>query len=71
MEIARGNAYQALITCSGMPNVVAGTADIVTVLHRYDDGDKHYYYIVPIGRSGQDAGVYINGGPRQFVARVK
>lgn len=71
VEIARGNAYQALITYSGTPNVVVGTADVVTVLHRYDDGDKHYYFIVPIGRSGQEAGMYINGGPRQFVARVK
>lgn len=71
VEITRGNAYQALITCSGTPNVVAGTADVATVLHRYDDGDKHYYFIVPIGRSGQEAGIYINGGPRQFVARVK
>ncbi len=69
VEIARGAAYQALITCSGTPNVVAGTADVVTVLHRYDDGDKHYFYIVPIGRSGQEAGIYINGA-RQFIVRV-
>ncbi|HEX2986115.1 MAG TPA: GH25 family lysozyme [Caproiciproducens sp.] len=71
VEIARGSAYQALITCNGTPQVVAGTADVATVLHRYDDGDKHYYFIVPIGRSGQETGIYINGGARQFVARVK
>jgi GH25 family lysozyme M1 (1,4-beta-N-acetylmuramidase) len=71
VEIARGNAYVALITCKGTPDVVAGTADRVTVLHRYDDGDKHYYYIVPIGKPGQDVGIYINGGPRQFVAKIK
>lgn len=69
--IARGAAYQALITCKGRPRVGPGTADVVTVLHRYDDGDKHYYYFVPIGRPGQEAGIYINGGPRQFIAKVK
>jgi GH25 family lysozyme M1 (1,4-beta-N-acetylmuramidase) len=71
VEIARGSAYQALITCKGTPDVVAGTADRVTVLHRYDNGDRHYYYIVPIGKPGQDVGIYINGGPRQFVAKIK
>lgn len=70
VQIARGNAYQALITCNGTPNVVAGTADVVTVLNRYDDGDKHYYYIVPIGTSGKASGIYING-TRQFIAAVK
>ena len=70
VEIARGAAYQALITCKTAPKVVAGTPDIVTVLHRYDDGDKHYYYIVPIGRQGQDVGIYINGGPRQFIVKI-
>lgn len=71
VEITRGAAYQVLITCSGAPKVTAGTADIVTVLPRYDDGDRHYFYIVPIGRSGQTVGIYINGGPRQFVAKIK
>ena len=71
VEIARGNAYVALITCKGTPNVVAGTADRVSVLHRFDDGDKHYYYIVPIGKPGEDVGIYINGGPRQFIAKIK
>lgn len=71
VEIARGAAYQALITCSGMPKVVAGTADVVTVLNRYDDGNKHYFYFVPIGSSGQDAGIYINGGPRQFIVKIR
>jgi GH25 family lysozyme M1 (1,4-beta-N-acetylmuramidase) len=70
VKIARGAAYQALITCKGRPKVIAGTPDVVTVLHRYDDGDKHYYYIVPIGKSGNKAGIYINGGPRQFIAEI-
>ena len=71
VEVARGAAYQALITCRGRPQVVAGTPDVVTVLHRYDDGDKHYYYFVPIARPGDAVGIYINGGPRQFVIKVK
>lgn len=69
--IARGAAYQARITCQGAPRVAAGTGDIVTVLPRYDSGDDHYYYFVPIGKSGDMAGIYINGGPRQFVVKVK
>ena len=71
VEIARGAAYQALVTCKGRPRIVAGTSDVMTVLHRYDDGDRHYYYFVPIGNAGSETGIYINGGPRQFVARVK
>lgn len=72
VEIERGKAYQALITSAQPVSVVAGTLDVVTVLHRYDDGDKRYYYIVPIGQPGDAAGIYINGSKApQFVARVK
>lgn len=70
VEIARGAAYQALITCASAPTVSAGTPDIVTVLHRCDEGSKRYYWFVPIGRSGQEAGVYING-VRQFIVKIK
>lgn len=70
VEIMRGYAYQALITCPNVPNVAAGTSDVVTILHRYDEGNKHYYFIVPIGASGKAAGIYING-TRQFIAAVK
>lgn len=70
VKIARGAAYQAQITSKETPKVVAGTPDIMTVLHRYDDGDKHYFWFVPIGKSGEQAGIYINGGPRQFIAEV-
>lgn len=70
VKIARGAAYQAQIACKETPKVVAGTPDIMTVLHRYDDGDKHYFWFVPIGKSGEKAGIYINGGPRQFIAEV-
>ena len=70
VEIARGAAYQALITCSSAPTVAAGTPDIVTVLHRCDEGNKRYFWFVPIGRSGQEAGVYING-VLQFICKVK
>lgn len=69
--IARGDAYQVEITCTGTPKVVAGYSDIVTILHRSDDGDKHYFFIVPIGKVGDKVGVYINGGPKQFIAEIK
>lgn len=71
VEVARGTAYQALITCSSTPSVIAGTPDVVTVLHRSDVGERHYYYFVPIGRPGEEAGIYINGGPKQFIVRVR
>lgn len=70
VEVKRGSAYQALITCGGQPKIVAGTPDVVTVLHRCDDGDKHYYYFVPIGSPGQETGIYLNGGARQFIVKV-
>jgi hypothetical protein len=69
--VSRGAAYQALITCDSVPKVVAGTSDVVTILHRYDDGEKRYFWFVPIGHSGQETGIYINGGPRQFVMEIK
>ncbi len=71
VEVARGAAYQMCVTCRDAPQVAAGTADVVTVLHRYDDGDRHYYYVVPIGRPGQEAGIYIGGGPRRFIVRIR
>lgn len=71
VEVARGKAYQAEITCGSMPSVAAGTPDIVTVLPRFNSGNQYYFYFVPIGQPGQSAGIYINGGPRQFIVRVK
>jgi GH25 family lysozyme M1 (1,4-beta-N-acetylmuramidase) len=71
VTVARGNAYQALIICDSVPKVVAGTPDVVTVLHRYDDGNKRYFWFVPIGQPGQEAGIYINDGPRQFIIKIK
>jgi hypothetical protein len=71
VEIARGKAYQAEITCKNAPKVVAGTPDVVTILPRSSGGGKWYYYFVPIGKPGDCAGIYINGGPKQFMVRVK
>ena len=71
VTIARGAAYQVEITADNTPQVVAGTADVVTVLPHSSGGDKWYYYIVPIGRSGQKVGIYINGNKLQFIAEIK
>lgn len=70
VEVARGKAYQALITSSNTPTIVAGTKDVVVILHRYTEGNKRYYYFVPIGNKGAETGIYINGGNRQFIIRI-
>jgi len=71
VEIARGKAYQAEIICKDAPKVAAGTPDEVTILPRSSGGGKWYYYFVPIGKPGDCVGIYINGGPKQFMVRVK
>jgi GH25 family lysozyme M1 (1,4-beta-N-acetylmuramidase) len=71
VEIVRGKAYQVEIACKGTPEVAAGTPDVVAVLPRSNDGDKHYYYIVPIGKPGDCVGIYINGEPKDFMIKIK
>jgi lysozyme len=71
VEIARGAAYQVEITAPNAPKIVAGTPDVVTILPRSNGEGKWYYYIVPIGKRGDLVGIYINGGPRQFIVEVK
>lgn len=71
VKIKRGNAYQAKITCDQIPKVVLGTPDVAVTLYRRSDGNTHYFYFVPIGQSGQEVGVYINNGPRQFIIRIE
>ena len=71
VEIARGSAYQIEVTCAFAPKVVAGTGDELTILPRSNSGVKWYYYLVPIGKRGDEVGVYINGGPRQLVVKIK
>ena len=68
--VARGSAYQIGIVCPSAPKVTAGAADILTVLPRTSSGNQWYYYLVPIGRPGDQVGVYINGGPRQLIIRI-
>ncbi|QNK41811.1 glycoside hydrolase family 25 protein [Caproicibacter fermentans] len=71
VKIARGSAYQAKITAPSAPHVVAGTPNVVAVLPRYNSGNDWFYYFVPFGNSGSETGIYINGGPRQFVAKIE
>lgn len=71
VEVARGAAYQVEITCASAPRIGAGTADVVTILPRSSGGGKWYYYLVPIGKRGDEAGIYINGGPRQLIVKIK
>lgn len=69
--VARGAAYQVEITSPTQPRIAAGTPDVVTVLPRTSGGGKWYYYLVPIGRRGDAVGIYINGGPRQLIIKIK
>lgn len=70
VEVARGAAYQAKITSDSAPTITAGTGDVVTILPRYNIGNDRYYYFVPIGVSGAESGIYING-QKQFVVKIK
>lgn len=70
VEIARGAAYQAKIVSNSAPTITAGTGDVVTILPRYNSGNDRYYYFVPIGVSGAETGIYING-QKQFVVKIK
>ena len=71
VEIARGSAYQIAVTAASAPGVVAGTGDVVTILPRSSTGDRWFYYLVPIGRPGEQAGIYINSAPRQMIVKIK
>lgn len=71
VTIARGAAYQIEVVCAAVPNVVAGTLDELTILPRSSSGNKRYYYLVPIGKCGDQVGVYINGGPKQLTVKIK
>ena len=71
VEVARGAAYQVEISCVSAPKIGAGTGDVVTILPRSSGGGKWYYYLVPIGKRGDEAGIYINGGPRQLIVKIK
>ena len=70
VEVARGAAYQIGITAASAPKVAAGTGGIVTILPRSNAGSKWYYYLVPIGKPGDETGIYINGGPRQLIVKI-
>ncbi len=69
VAVARGAAYQVEITTASEPNVTAGTGDVVTILPRSRFGNQWFYYLVPIGRPGDEAGIYING-VRQLIVKI-
>ncbi|MFU0833864.1 MAG: Glycoside hydrolase family 25 [Oscillospiraceae bacterium] len=70
VEIARGAAYQAKIVSNSAPTITAGTGDVVTILSRFNNGNERFYYFVPIGSSGAESGIYINGN-KQFIVKIK
>lgn len=54
----RGSWYQVKCTCPQQPSLTFGTADVVTILPPTHIGNDWLYYIVPIGWSGQETGIY-------------
>ncbi|WP_411676876.1 hypothetical protein [Caproicibacter sp.] len=68
VKLSLGQAYQFKVTSETAPTVTVGTGGVVTLLPRYRDGKDSFFYIVGIGSSGSEAGIYVNGA-KQFVAR--
>lgn len=69
VTIKKGNKYQARITCSQRPNVVAGSAGIVSISLASQSG-KDYFFAFTGVKAGS-TGIYINGSPSAvFVCKV-
>ncbi|MVB12094.1 hypothetical protein CAFE_28250 [Caprobacter fermentans] len=58
VTIKKGNKYQARITCSQYPTVVAGTGGIVSISLASQSGDNYYFAFTGINTGS--TGIYIN-----------
>lgn len=69
VTIQKGKKYQARITCSSYPKVVAGTGGIVSVSLASQSGNDYYFAFTGVGVGA--AGIYINGSSSAvFVCKV-
>jgi len=69
VEIARENCYTA--KTSGDIKVVTGTAGVVQIIQCIQQGYV-LWHIVPIGKSGQDVGIYPEGeNTKLFTVKIK
>jgi len=70
LTIKHGAYYQLKVTADKVPTVTAGTADVVTILPRYDVGNDHYFYLCAVGAAKSGTGIFVNG-KKQFVVNIK
>ena len=70
LAIKHGAYYQLKITADKAPTVTAGTADVITILPRYDVGNDHYFYLCAVGAAKSGTGIFVNG-KKQFVINIK
>ena len=69
VTIKKGNKYQARITCSRRPDVVAGTGGIVSISLASQSGNNYYFAFTGVGVGS--AGIYINhSASAVFVCKV-
>ena len=69
VTIKKGNKYQARITCSQYPDVVAGTGGIVTTKLESKSGNDYYFSFT--GIKVGSTGIYINGSSSAvFICKV-
>lgn len=72
---SRGQWYQVKCTCPQQPALTFGTADVVTILPPEHIGNDWFYYIVPIGKPGQETGIFTAAPGEQplkrFVFKIK
>ena len=69
VTIQKGKKYQARITCSQYPAVVAGTGGIVSVSYASKSGNNYYFAFT--GIHAGSTGIYINGSASPvFICKV-
>lgn len=69
VTITKGNKYQARITCSRRPDVVAGTGGIVSISLASQSGSNYYFAFT--GVSTGSTGIYINNSSSAvFICKV-
>lgn len=69
VTIKKGNKYQARITCSQRPNVVSGSAGIVSISLASQSGKDYFFAFT--GIKAGSTGIYINGSSSAvFVCKV-
>ncbi len=69
-DLTVGASYTFRITSGSRPSFVVGTPGVFDVQFAGQRDQSYFYRVVPTGTAGQQAGVYVNGGPRLLVLTV-